>query len=34
VESKPEKGTTFRISLPRKRLPKVAGDGDEERQPL
>jgi signal transduction histidine kinase len=28
VQSKPEKGTTFRISLPRKRLPKVAEDVD------
>jgi signal transduction histidine kinase len=33
VESKPEKGTTFRISLPRKRLPKVAGESDQGRQP-
>ncbi len=32
VQSKPDKGTTFRISLPRKRLPKVTADQPEEEE--
>ncbi len=33
VKSKPDKGTTFSICLPRKRLPKVTADQEEKEKP-